>query len=123
MSGVFESVEVEVPLLGLGTVDPGDDTTVEDRREGERTVGLDIEDRRDLQLPLELGVARQRLQREGLVDVHLLESVQVGGHHLGDVKATSGTRSVHDVERIDWNVSHEVGRVDQGASGHNAALL
>lgn len=122
MSGVFESVEAEVPLLRLGAVDPGDDTTVEDRREGERTVGLDIEDRRDLQLPLELGVARQSLQGEALVHVHRLRAVQIGAHHLGDVEAASGTRPVHDVERIDWNASHEVRHVP-GASGHNAAFL
>lgn len=120
---LIDSVEVEEPPPCLGTVDPGDDTTVEDRSEGERTVGLYIEDHRDLQLPLELSVARQCLQGEGLVDVHLLGAVQVGAHHLGDPEAAGGTWAVHDVERVDWNVSHEVGHVDQGASGHDAAFL
>lgn len=118
-----ESVEVKVPPPRLRAVDPGNDAIVENRSEGERAVGLNIEDCRDLQVSLERSVACQRLQGKGLADVHLLDAVRVSTHHLGDVETASGTWPIHDVERVDRNMGYEIERVDQGTSGHNAAFL
>ncbi len=123
LAGWFDSVEVEVPLLRLGIVDPRDDATVKDRCEGERTVGLNVEDRRDPQLPLELNAACQRLQSEGLTHVHLLGAVHVATDHPRNLEAAAGSWAIHDLETVHWNVNHEIERADQSASGHDAAFL
>ena len=109
---MVDSVEAKVTLLCLGIVNPGDNAITKDRREGERAVELNVEYCRDPQLPLEHGVARQGHQGENLVLVHLLVAVAIAADHLRNLQAAGETRSVHDIERIDWNVSHEDGRVD-----------
>lgn len=110
-------------MLRRRAVCPGDDATAEDRSEGERAIGLYVENRRDCQLALELGVASQGHQGENLVLVHLLVAVAIAADHLRNLQAAGETRSVDDEKNINRYVSHQIGRVNQGTSGHDTAFL